>query len=148
VYDGTGSTLDAQNGSAVNISINASYVIVRGFTLKGAQQHGILIDKNQHDVIIEDNDISGWGRTRDGTWGTDMDSGIRAVCTTPTLQRVTIQRNRIHDPRWSANSWSALRKAARHLLTSASRLPAAAACAPPHARLPRRPRISRSYSGK
>ena len=106
VYDGTGATLDAQNASPYNITINASYVIVRGFTLKGAQQHGILIDKNQHDVIIEDNDISGWGRTRDGTWGTDMDSGIRAICQNEELTRVTIQRNRIHDPRYSANSWA------------------------------------------
>src|SRR6185369_15683592 len=100
LYDGTGATLDAQNGVPVNISVNASYVIVRGFTLKGAQQHGILIDKNQHDVIIEDTDISGWGRTRDGTYGADMDSGIRAICTNQELTRVTIQRNRIHDPRY------------------------------------------------
>jgi hypothetical protein len=74
--------------------------------LRGAAQHAILISPNVSDVVIEDTDISGWGRTRDGTWGTDMDSGIRAICTTPTLTRVTIQRNRIHDPRWSANSWS------------------------------------------
>ncbi len=106
VYDGTGSTLDAANGQATNINVNASYVIVRGFTLKGAQQHGILIDKNQHDVILEDNDISGWGRTRDGTWGTDMDSGIRAICVNEELTRVTVQRNKIHDPRYSANSWA------------------------------------------
>ena len=106
VYDGTGSTLDAQNGAPTNINVNASYVIVRGFTLKGAQQHAILIDKNQHDVVIEDNDISGWGRTRDGTWGTDMDSGIRAICTSEELTRVTVQRNKIHDPRYPANSWS------------------------------------------
>src|SRR5260221_1926070 len=106
VYDGTGATLDANNAAPYNITINASYVIVRGFTLKGAQQHGILIDKNQHDVVIEDNDISGWGRTRDGTWGTDMDSGIRAICQNEELTRVTIQRNKIHDPRYSANSWA------------------------------------------
>ena len=106
VYDGTGVTLDAQNNAPYNITINASYVVVRGFTLKGAQQHGILINPNVHDVIIEDNDISGWGRTRDGQWGTDMDSGIRAICKNEELERVTIQRNKIHDPRYSANSWS------------------------------------------
>ena len=106
VYDGTGSTLDAQNGAAANITVNASYVIVRGFTLKGAQQNAIVIDKNQHDVVIEDNDMSGWGRTRDGTWGTDMDSGIRATCVSEELTRVTVQRNKIHDPRYPANSWS------------------------------------------
>ncbi len=106
VYDGTGSTLDAQNSAATNINVNASYVIVRGFTLTGAQQHGILIDKDQHDVVIEDNDISNWGRTRDGTWGTDMDSGIRAICVNQELTRVTIQRNKVHDPRYPANSWA------------------------------------------
>jgi len=105
VYDGAGATLDGTN-VANNITVNASYVIVRGFTLKNAQQNGILIDKNQHDVIIEDNDISNWGRTRDGTWGTDMDSGIRAICQNEELTRVTVQRNRIHDPRYSANSWA------------------------------------------
>src|SRR5258705_137164 len=82
VYDGTGSTLDAQNAQPYNISVNASY------------------------VIVEDNDMSGWGRTRDGTWGADMDSGVRAVCSNQELKRVTVQRNTIHDPRYSANSWS------------------------------------------
>ena len=107
VYDGGGTAvLDAQNAAPYNVTINASYVIVRSMTLKGAQQHGILISKDVHDVVIEDNDISGWGRTRDGTYGTDMDSGIRAVCVNEELTRVTIQRNRIHDPRYPTNSWS------------------------------------------
>jgi Bacterial Ig-like domain (group 3) len=106
VYDGTGATLDAANGSQYNITVNASYVIVRGFALKGAQVDAIRISPNVSDVIIEDNDISGWGRTRDGTWGTDMDSAVRAVCSSETLTRVTIQRNKMHDPRYSANSWS------------------------------------------
>jgi len=106
LYDGTGATLDAANGSQYNITVNASYVIVRGFTLKGAQVDAIRISPNVSDVIIEDNDISGWGRTRDGTWGTDMDSAVRAVCSSETLTRVTVQRNKMHDPRYSANSWS------------------------------------------
>jgi hypothetical protein len=106
VYDGTGSTLDAANRSQFNVSVNASFVIVRGFTLKGAQQDAIRISPDVKDVVIEDNDVSGWGRTRDGTWGTDMDSGVRAVCRTESLERVTVQRNRIHDPRYSANSWT------------------------------------------
>jgi hypothetical protein len=88
------------------VTVNASYVIVRNFVLKGAQQDAIRIAPNASDVIIEDNDVSGWGRTRDGVWGTDMDSAIRAVCSSQTLTRVTIQRNKLHDPRWSANSWS------------------------------------------
>jgi hypothetical protein len=106
VYDGKGAVLDGANSAQYNVTINASHVIVRGLTLRGAKQDAIRVSPTVHDVIIEDNDISGWGRTRDGTWGTDMDSGIRAVCSTPTMERVTIQRNKIHDPRYSANSWS------------------------------------------
>jgi hypothetical protein len=106
VYDGSGATLDAQNGAQYNVTINASYVVVRGLNLKGAQQDAIRISPDVTDVVIEDNDISGWGRTRDGKWGADMDSAIRAVCTQPTLTRVTVQRNNIHEPRYGANSWS------------------------------------------
>jgi hypothetical protein len=106
VYDGKGATLNGNNSAQYNVTINASYVIVRGLVLKGAVQDAIRISPNVHDVIIEDNDISGWGRTRDGKWGADMDSAVRAVCQTETLTRVTIQRNKMHDPRYSANSWT------------------------------------------
>ena len=118
VYDGGGSAvLDAQNGADYNVTINASYVIVRRLTLKGARIHGVLISKDVHDVIIEDNDISGWGRTRDGTWGADMDSGIRAVCVNQELTRVTVQRNKVHDPRYPTNSWSVAHPAGAQGLT-------------------------------
>ena len=107
VYEGApGAVLDGQNSAQYNITVNASYVIVRGLTLKGAKQDAIRIASSVKDVIIEDNEISGWGRTRDGKWGTDQDSAVRAVCSSPTLERVTVQRNRIHSPRYSANSWS------------------------------------------
>ena len=106
VYEGNGAVLDGQNSAQYNVTVNASYVIVRGLTLKGAKQDAIRISPNVHDVIIEDNDISGWGRQRSGNWGIDMDSAVRAVCSQPTLQRVTIQRNKIHSPRYSANSWT------------------------------------------
>jgi len=56
--------LDAANASPYNVSVNASYVIVRGLTLK---QDAIRISPTVKDVVIEDNDISGWGRARDGT---------------------------------------------------------------------------------
>jgi hypothetical protein len=108
VYQGVpGAVLDALDAVPYNIAVNASYVIVRALTLKGAQGDAIRISPDVTDVVIEDTDISGWGRPRSGTpWGLHMDSAIRAFCVTPTLQRVTIQRNRIHDPRYSANSWS------------------------------------------
>jgi len=107
VYEGNGATLDGANTAQYNILVKASYVIIRGLNLKGAKQDAIRMDPTAHDVVIEDNDISGWGRTRDGTWATDLDSGIRGYCSSQDqLMRVTIQRNRIHDPRYGANSWS------------------------------------------
>ena len=108
----TGGTIDAADAEQFNVRIAAPYVIVRGFTLKGARQDAIRIEQTVHDVVIEDNDISGWGRyekTNGSGWkiGKNMDSGIAAVCRAkPTLERVVIQRNRIHHPRYGANSWS------------------------------------------
>jgi hypothetical protein len=109
VYEGNGATLDGGNSATYNVHVKASYVIVRGLNLKGAKQDAIRLEPTVHDVVIEDNDISGWGRTRDGTWATNMDSAIRGYCSESSsgaLMRVTIQRNKIHDPRYGANSWS------------------------------------------
>jgi hypothetical protein len=107
VYQGArGAVLDANNAAPYNVFIGASYVIVRGLVLKGAQQDGIRIAPNVTDVIIEDNEITTWGRQRAGSWGVEHDSAIHAVCSSPTLERVTVQRNLIHHPRYGANSWS------------------------------------------
>jgi len=112
-----GSTIDVANAQNNNIVISAPYVIVRGLTLKGAKVDAIALKNGAHDVIIEDNDISGWGRynvtsatASNGTpgWqiGVDMDSGVRGFCSgTSTMDRFIIQRNKIHDPRYGANSW-------------------------------------------
>ena len=107
VYQGApGAVLDAANAAQFNVTVNAPYVIVRGLVLKGAQQDAIRISPTVSDVIIEDNEITGWGRLRSGSWGMNMDSAVRAICSSPTLTRVTIQRNQIHEPRYGANSWS------------------------------------------
>ena len=112
LYTGEGVTLDARDAEQYNISIAAPYVIVRGVTLKGAKQDAIRLLPGAHDVVIEDNDISGWGRyrtTNSAGWkiGMDMDAGVRAVCTKAwQMERIIVQRNRIHHPRYGANSWS------------------------------------------
>jgi hypothetical protein len=112
LYDGRGITIDGGDAEQYNIVISAPYVIVRGFTLKGAKQDAIRLLPGAHDVVIEDNDISGWGRyryTNSKGWkiGMDMDAGVRAVCDKSwRMERTIIQRNRIHDPRYGANSWS------------------------------------------
>lgn len=108
------STIDVANAQLYNVQVNAPYVIVRGLRLRGAQRDAIRIAPNVSDVIIEDNDIAGWGRSRGVvskygyTLGVDMDSAVGAGCTaTPgSLVRVVVQRNRIHEPRYGANSWS------------------------------------------
>jgi hypothetical protein len=104
---GTQATRDAANGATHNINISAPYVIVRGLTLRGAVQDAIRLQPAAHDVVIEGNDISNWGRTRGGGLATNMDSGIRARCDgSVKLERVVIQNNRIHHPRYGSNSWS------------------------------------------
>jgi hypothetical protein len=107
VYDGGGAVFDARNAQANNILVKASYVILRNFVLRGARADAIRIGPAATDIVIEDNDISGWGRIQDDGKAVDMDSGIRAHCNAcPQTERITIQRNKIHDPRYGANSWS------------------------------------------
>jgi len=119
------STIDVANAQFNNITISAPYVIVRGLTLKGASRHAIHLLDGAHDVVIEDNDISGWGefdsaRTLDpqtNPWGWQLGkdwasggAGVFADCSaTPSVgkERITIQRNRIHDPRYGSNTWNA-----------------------------------------
>ena len=107
-------TLDVANAADHNVRVFAPYVIVRGLTLKGARIDAVKMFQGAHDVVIEGNDISGWGRwsgrySSDG-WqiGENEDSAIKAYCNAqgPWLQRVVIQQNKIHDPRYGSNSWS------------------------------------------
>jgi hypothetical protein len=104
-----GSTIDVANGKPNNIVVSAPYVIIRGLTLKGAQQDAILVTGAARDVVIEGNDISNWGRlnyTNSAGWkiGVDMDSAIRCKSAS-NFERGILQRNKIHDPRYGANSW-------------------------------------------
>ena len=107
-----GAVIDVADSQPYGIDIQASYVIVRGFTVRGAQQHGIIMQPGQHDIVIEQNDVSGWGRyssTNSAGWqvGIDEDSGITARCynNPGAVYRYIIQRNKVHDPRYGANSW-------------------------------------------
>ena len=112
LYTGDDVTLDGADSVQHNITIAAPYVIVRGLTLKGAKQDAIRLLPGAHDVVIEDNDISDWGRlryTNSKGWkiGMDMEAGVRAACNKDwQLERLVVQRNRIHHPRYGANSWS------------------------------------------
>jgi hypothetical protein len=96
-------TLDVAGQYPQCIEVRASYVILRGLTLKNAQQHGIRIFAGCHDIVIENCDISGWGRIADDGWGQDYDGAI--YCKDRDLRRVIIQRNYLHHPRSNSNNW-------------------------------------------
>jgi hypothetical protein len=104
LYDGRGATIDVRHQHDTCITINASHVIVRGFTLKGAgaadrttstPANAISILGGE-DIIIEDCDISDWGRMNPKTgFGFNMESAIASR--SPTLRRLVVQRCRIHE---------------------------------------------------
>lgn len=97
-------TIDVNNLELSNIYVNASYVIIRGLTLKNAQKHGIILGPNAHHVVIEDNDISGWGAIAGDGWGA---AGNCAVYSNQaSIHNIVVQRNKIHHPRSDSNNWS------------------------------------------
>ena len=88
------------------VQINASYVILRGLTLKGALDNGILLGDVNH-IVIEDCDISDWGSNVESGllegFGINFQSAIYSKST--SLSNVIIQRNKLHHPSTDANSW-------------------------------------------
>jgi len=108
LIDGTGSTIDVDNNDDYCIDVKANYVIIRGFTLKDARKCGIRLSNN-HDVIIEKCDISGWGEADGSGFGASYQSAIYSTegsSETSTLKRIVVQRCKIHDPRYDSNSWA------------------------------------------
>ena len=120
--------IDVDNNRSVGIFIDngVHHVIVKGATIKNASVHGIMIGtkigKSVHDIVIENFDISGWGREANKTevnrycenpedgqlnwspeWGKNSDSGI--FVNNLNAKKIIIQRNTIHDPRYRSNSW-------------------------------------------
>ncbi len=96
-------TIDVMSQHAQCVEVRASYVILRGLTLKNAQQDGIRLFENCHDIVIENCDISGWGRIAEDGWGRDYDGAIYSK--DRALKRVIIQRNYLHHPRSNSNNW-------------------------------------------
>ncbi len=113
VYDGRGATIDVRHQHDACITIDASYVIVRGFTLKGAGDasrttrnyaHAITI-KGGENIVIEDCDISDWGRLNPQTgFAFDMESAIGSR--SETLKRLIVQRCKLHDPTFDGSNWT------------------------------------------
>jgi len=117
LYTGkNGSTIDVAANHDHCIEVRASHVIIRGLTLKNARTHAIRIFKPSHDVIIENCDISGWGRPdqlEGEKWGHNMEAAVYASESgsfNPTISRIIIQRCKIHNPRYDTNAWSEYRE--------------------------------------
>jgi hypothetical protein len=104
VYDGTGSTIDCANKSEVGISVNASYVILRGFTIKNVKEHGIRIFNGNH-IVIEGCDISKWGSEEEQGFGFDYQAAVYTN-NRKDVHTLVIQRNKFHHPSWDSNSWA------------------------------------------
>ncbi len=113
VYDGRGTTIDVRHQHDVCITIDASYVIVRGFKLRGAGaadkpgngRANAIVIAGGGNIVIEDCDIADWGRLNPKTgFGFDMESAISSR--SPTLQRLVVQRCRLHDPTFDGSNWS------------------------------------------
>jgi len=101
--EGKSSTIDVNNREDSCIYVSASYIIIRGLTLRDASVHGIRILNNVHDVVIEECDISGWGRFQEGEWGHELDAAVYS--NSPNIERIIVQRNKLHHPRADTNSW-------------------------------------------
>lgn len=112
VYDGRGATIDVRHQHDACITVDASYVVLRGFTLKGAGADeinrkspiGAIRIEGGQDIIIEDCDISDWGRLDPATgYGVNYDSAIYSRC--PTLERLIVQRCKLHHPSFDCSTW-------------------------------------------
>ena len=112
VYDGRGSSIDVGHQHDSCITLNASYVILRGFTLKGAGATnlnpkriiGAIRIEGGQDIVIEDCDISGWGRLNPETgFGFDYDAAIFSKSS--SLKRLVVQRCKLHHPAFDGSTW-------------------------------------------
>lgn len=112
VYDGHGAMIDVRHQYESCITVDASYVILRGFTLKGAGKPsdrpkgtiGAIHIEGGHDIIIEDCDISDWGRLNPETgFAKNMDAAIYSRSS--KLEHLIIQRNKIHNPTYDGSTW-------------------------------------------
>lgn len=101
--DSETATIDVEGRHDACVRVNAAHVILRGLTLKNAAVHGVQLAGPARDVVIEECDISAWGRIRPDGWAQDMDSAVYSR--EPSLERIVVQRNRIHSPRGTSNNW-------------------------------------------
>ena len=103
LIDGTGINLDVNNVDDYCIDISGNYIIIRGFQLEGGRK-GLVNLNNCHDIIIENCDMTRWGEITAYGFGTNYQAAIFSE--SRQLERIVIQRNKIHHPRYGSNSWA------------------------------------------
>jgi hypothetical protein len=110
VYDGEGTyTIDSKRlaGNSICIADNVHHLIIRGWKIANALDHGIHLGDNTYDIVIEDNEITQWGREHDGEY---LDKGVNYRFGIGTYYdnhggRYIVQYNTIHHPVTDANAW-------------------------------------------
>jgi len=112
VYDGRHATIDVRHKHDKCITIDASYVIIRGLILKGAgatdntssKPIGAIVITGGHNIIIESCDISDWGRLDpERGFGFNYESAILSY--SASLRRLVVQRCKLHDPSFDGSNW-------------------------------------------
>jgi hypothetical protein len=103
LFDGTGCTIDPGNKDDIGIAVRASYIILRGFTIRNVKQHGIRLFSGHH-IVIENCDISKWGSEDEKGWGKNYQACV--FSNSRDLNAVVIQRCKMHHPSWDTNSWA------------------------------------------
>jgi hypothetical protein len=112
LYDGRGATVDVRHEHDNCMTIDASYIIIRNVVLKGAgsatnassRPIGAIAINGGHDIVIEDCDVSGWGRLNPRTgFGFDYESAI--LSRSPSLERLVVQRCKLHHPAFDGSNW-------------------------------------------
>lgn len=121
---------DGDSDSCVVVRQGAHHVVIRGLVLRGCKRYGVLIERQfdpaleaqTHDVVIEDNEISGWGgfeTLKPGSGLADNDGAVhcnywREKDDARRPDRIVVQGNRIRDPRHGANPWQSSRRGRLH----------------------------------
>jgi hypothetical protein len=115
--------------SCVVVRQGAHHVIIRGLVLRNCKRYGIMLERESrpraaqtHDIVIEDNEIAGWGgfdSRKRGSGLADNDGAIHCRYYNETddarrPDRIIVQGNRIRDPRHGSNPWRSAAHGRKH----------------------------------
>jgi hypothetical protein len=101
--------------ACISISLEVRYLIIRGLVLANCKRNGISLNRFSeplpgatiHNIVIEDNEIYGYGAGATESTATAIYCGYRdETVDSKRPHRVTVQRNIIRDPRFGAPTWA------------------------------------------